>query len=173
MKPFAIFAFLIVALALTNVVRAFSAASASAPTVSLDVRHAGPRQIEDATQKAIIRDYAAAWQNMTTALEQNSPDLLGGQFVGTASEKLAKTIQEQKKAGLHRRYVDRGHKVEAVFYSPEGSAIELHDDAQLQVQYLDGSKVVGSEDLTAHYLVLMTAAADSWKVRVLQQVPSY
>ena len=29
-----------------------------------------------------------------------------------------------------------------MFYSPEGSAMELHDTAQLQIQLLDGDKVV-------------------------------
>ena len=85
---------------------------------------------------------------------------------------MAETIKQQKKAGLHRRYVDRGHKVQAMFYSSEGSAMELHDTAQLQVQLLDGDKVVASQDVTAHYVVLMTAAENSWKVRVIQEVPA-
>jgi hypothetical protein len=146
--------------------------AANAPAVSLDVQSATPRQIEDATEKAVTRDYAAAWQAMADALDQNRPDLLSTNFIGTSNDKLAETIQQQKKAGLHRRYVDRGHKVQATFYSSEGSAMELHDTAQLQVQLLDGDKVVASQDVTAHYVVLMTAAENSWKVRVLQEVPA-
>ena len=152
---------------------AFGAPSGGALSISLQVQNAGPRQVEESTEKAVARDYAAAWQAMAKVLDENDAQAATANFVGTAAEKLAKTIEAQKKAGLHRRYIDRGHKVQAVFYSPEGSAIELHDDAQLQMQLLDGSKVISSEDLTAHYVVLMTAAADSWKVRVLQQVPSF
>jgi hypothetical protein len=146
--------------------------AANVPAVTFDAQTAAPRQIEDATEKAVARDYAAAWQALTGALEQNRTDLLSPNFIGTANDKLAETIQQQKQAGLHRRYIDRGHKVQATFYSSEGSAMELHDTAQLQVQLLDGSKVVSSQDVTAHYVVLMTAAENSWKVRVLQQVPA-
>jgi hypothetical protein len=146
--------------------------AASAPAVTVDIQNSMPRQVEDATQKAVARDYAAAWQSMAEALDQNRPDLLGGSFIGTAGDKLTETIQQQKKAGLHRRYVDRGHKVQAMFYSSEGSAMELHDTAQLQIQLLDGDKVVASQDVTAQYVVLMTAAENSWKVRLLQQVPA-
>ncbi len=146
--------------------------AANAPAVNLEVQNASPRQVEDATEKAVARDYAAAWQAMSEALDQNRSDLLGANFIGTADDKLVETIKQQKQAGLHRRYVDRGHKVQATFYSSEGSAMELHDTAQLQVQLLDGDKVVASQDVTAHYVVLMTAAENSWKIRVIQQVPT-
>jgi hypothetical protein len=146
--------------------------AANGPSVTLDIQNASPRQVEDATEKAVARDYAAAWQAMADALDQNRPDLLSANFIGTSNDKLAETIKQQKRAGLHRRYVDRGHKVQATFYSSEGSAMELHDTAQLQVQLLDGDKVVASQDVTAHYVVLMTAAENSWKVRVIQEVPA-
>jgi hypothetical protein len=147
--------------------------AASAPEVTLNVQTAAPRQVEDTTEKAIARDYAAAWQAMTSALDQNRSDLLSANFIGTAGEKLSATIAAQRNAGLHQRLVDKGHKVDVVFYSPEGSAIELQDTAQLEVQLLDGDKVVHSEDATVRYVALLTAAADSWKVRVLEAVPAF
>ena len=61
----------------------------------------------------------------------------------------------------------------AMFYSPEGSAIELQDTAQLQIQVLDGDKVLHSEDVSVHYVALLTAAENSWKVRVLEAVPQF
>ena len=150
-----------------------TAFAASAPEVSLNVQNAAPRQVEETTEKAIARDYAAAWQAMSAALAQNRPDLLNANFVGTAGEKLAATVEEQRKAGIHQRILDKGHNVNAVFYSPEGSAIELQDTAKLEIQLLDGDKVVHSEDVTLHYIALLTAAADSWKVRVIEAVPSF
>jgi hypothetical protein len=146
--------------------------AANVPAVTLDIQNATPRQVEDATEKAVARDYASAWKAMAEALDQNRIDLLNQNFIGTSNDKLAETIKQQKQAGLHRRYVDRGHKVQATFYSSEGSAMELHDTAQLQLQLLDGDKVVSSQDVTAHYVVLMTAAENSWKVRVIQEVPA-
>lgn len=147
--------------------------AASAPEVSLSVQNAAPRQVEDTTQKAVARDYATAWQAMAEALDRNQVDLLRTNFAGTALEKLTTTIGEQRKAGLHQRFIDKGHKVEAVFYSIEGSAMELQDTLQLQVQLMDGDKVIHSEDATIHYIALLTAAENSWKVRVLQAVPSF
>jgi hypothetical protein len=147
--------------------------AASTPSVTLVIRNAAPRQVEDQTQKAVARDYAAAWQAMADAIDQNRPDLLAANFIGTASDKLAETIQQQSKTSLHRRYVDKGHKAQTVFYSTEGSAMELHDTVQLQIELLDGDKVVNSEDVTVRYVALMTAAENSWKVRVLQEVRQF
>ncbi len=147
--------------------------AATHPEITLNVQDATPRQVEDTTQRAVARDYAAAWQALASALDQNRPDLLAGNFIGTANEKLAQTIRQQRKAGLHQRFVDKGHQVNAIFYSPEGSAIELQDTANLQIQVLDGDKVVHSEDAAVRYVALLTAAENSWKVRVLEAVPSF
>jgi hypothetical protein len=150
-----------------------SVLAATAPSVSLSAAQAGPRQVEDTTQKSVARDYAAAWQAMAAALDQNRADLLGANFVGTANEKLTAGIDQQRKTGLHQRIVDKGHSVDVVFYSPEGSAMELHDTARLELQVLDGSKVIHSEDATVRYVALLTAAENSWKVRMIEAVPSF
>jgi beta-galactosidase/beta-glucuronidase len=143
------------------------------PLVSLNVQNAGPRKVEDTTERSVVRDYGAAWKAMRQALDQNRTDVLNLNFTGTASDKLIATISSQRKSGLHQRIVDKGHNVEATFYSPEGSAMELHDTAQVQLQLMDGSKVIHSEDATLHYVVLLTAAENSWKVRVLEAVPGF
>ena len=147
--------------------------ASGAPVVSLNTGNAAPRQVEETTEKAVARDYAAAWQAMGTALEENRSDVLTPNFAGAAAEKLAATIEQQRKGGMRQHIVDRGHHVDVVFYSPEGSAMELHDTASLQLQLLDGSTVVHSEDVTIHYVVLLTAAENSWKVRVLEAVPAF
>jgi len=147
--------------------------AASAPTVSLNVAQAAPRQVEDTTGMAVARDYAAAWQAMVDALDHNRADLLAANFIGTADEKLTAGIDQQRKTGLHQRIVDKGHTVNVVFYSQEGSAMELHDTARLELQVMDGSKVIHSEDATVHYVALLTAAENSWKVRMLEAVPGF
>lgn len=145
----------------------------SQPSFSLSVQNAGPRSVEDTTQRSVARDYAAAWKAMTAALDQNRTDILAANFTGTASDKLIASVLEQRKSGLHQRILDKGHNVEAVFYSPEGSAMELHDTAQVQLQLMDGGNVIHSEDATLHYVVLLTAAENSWKVRVLEAVTAF
>lgn len=140
--------------------------------VKIDVSKATPRQVEDQTQQSIVRDYGKAWQSLEQALESNRSDLLNTGFVGIARDGLGSTVAEQAKSGTSRRVVDRGHQLQVLFYSVEGSAMQLGDTAQLEVQYLDGGKVIHSERLTGHYLVLMTPAENSWKVRILQEVPS-
>jgi hypothetical protein len=145
----------------------------SQPSISVNVQNAGPRQVEDTTQRSVARDYAAAWTAMIQALDQNRTDVLGANFTGTANDKLTASVTEQRKSGLHQHIVDKGHNVQAVFYSPEGSAMELQDTAQVQLQLMDGSKVVSTQDTTLHYVVLLTAAENSWKVRVLEAVPSF
>jgi hypothetical protein len=145
------------------------AVPAGNPKVALDISATSPRQVEDSTERAIVRDYGRAWHDMADALQQNRTDLLPASFVGIAQQKLADRISSQQKAGLSTRIVDHGHRVQAVFYSPEGSSMELRDTAQLELQVLDGGSVVSTQNLTANYIALMTVAEDRWKVRVLQE----
>lgn len=145
-----------------------AAEAADLPQVDLTVASAAPRQIEDTTEKSLARDYARAWQSMTTALSDNRSDVLDADFVGVALENLRERVSQQQKSGLQTRYTDRGHKLQAVFYSIDGSAIQLKDTAQFQVDYLDGSKVIHTEQRTENYTVVMSAAENRWKVRVLQ-----
>ena len=170
-----------IAVATVLIAVAFAAASpksdrvqaARAPSVSVNASQSAPRQVEDTTQRAVARDYAAAWQAMADALEQNRADLLATNFVGTADEKLSAGIEAQRKNGLHEHIVDKGHSVSVVFYSQEGSAMELHDTAQLELQVFDGSKIIHSEDATVHYVALLTAAENSWRVRMFEAVPQF
>ena len=147
------------------------AAEKSGPTVELNASGAQPRQVEDVTEKAITRDYANAWKIMETALSENRTDQLGGGFAGIAQDKLEKRIEGQRASNLRTRIIDRGHKLEAIFYSPEGSALQVRDTAQLEIEYLDGSSVVHREQVTQKYLALLTVGEDRWKVRVLEEVP--
>lgn len=145
-----------------------AAQGADLPRVELNVNAAGPRQVEETTEKAIARDYARAWASMTAALSENRSELLNADFVGVALDNLRERVQQQQQSGLHTRYVDRGHNLQAIFYSLEGSAIQLRDTAQLEIQYLDGNKVVHSEQRTENYTVVLTPGENRWKVRVLQ-----
>src|SRR5437016_8341634 len=138
--------------------------------VRLDASQIQPRPLEQLTGQAIVKTYSNAWKNMEAALEQNRPDLIDESFVGYAHDKLLSQVQEQKKNGLATRYVDHGHQVSATFYSPEGSAVQLQDTAQLEIQLLDGSKVVSSQNVTRKYIGVVTVVEDSWKVRVLDGV---
>lgn len=140
--------------------------------VRLDTSKATPREVEQQTQQSIVRDYGNAWKDLEDALANNRADDLATSFAGAARDRWGATVEEQAKAGISRRFVDRGHQLQVLFYSVEGSALELKDTAQFEVQYLDGGKVVHSEQVTGHYMVLMTPAENSWKVRVLQEVPS-
>ena len=139
--------------------------------VQLTFSKAAPRQLEDSTQQSISRNYASAWKIMAESLRDNRTDKLDQNFVGVAREVLAEQVTAQQKSGMSTRYIDHGHKLDAVFYSPEGSAMQLHDTAELELQLLDGGKVIHSEHLTQQYHVLMTVAEDRWKVRVLQALP--
>jgi hypothetical protein len=147
-------------------------AASDLPKVDLNVNAAGPRQVEDTTEKALERDYARAWSSMEAALSENRADLLDADFVGVALDALRDRVNEQQQNGLRTRYIDRGHKLQAVFYSPEGSAVQLADTAQIEVQFLNGDKVLHSEQRTENYTVVMTAAENRWKVRVLQAAPA-
>lgn len=140
-------------------------------TSKLTFANAEPREVEDTTQQAVARDYSAAWKSLSQALEQNRADLLNANFVGVALEKFGQAIADQQKNGLRRRYIDRGHNAQVIFYSVDGSSMQIRDTAQLEIQLLDGEKVVSSETATINYVALLTPAENSWRVRVLEAVP--
>jgi hypothetical protein len=142
---------------------------AAQPEVTVDTSQLkGPRPLEDQTKAAAIRDYLESWQGMNEALEQNQPSLLDEDFIGTARDKLADTIDEQAKAGIQTRYQDRAHHIQFLFYSPEGLSIELIDDAEYDVQVIDHDKPVSTVPVRARYIVVLTPAEVRWKVRVMQ-----
>jgi len=136
--------------------------------IQITVKDAQPREVEEVTQKAIQRDYTAAWQALSTALANNSLKPLNDNFSGFALDKLTQRVKDQKEHGITTRIIDRAHKVNAIFYSPDGSAIELKDTATIETQILDGGKVIHSDQAQIHYYTVMTGAEDRWKVRVLE-----
>ena len=93
---------------------------------------------------------------------------IGRLGAGFALDKLTQRVKDQKQNGLTTRIVDRGHKVKAIFYSPDGAAIELKDTASIETQVLDGGTVIHSDQAQIHYYAVMTGAEDRWKVRVLE-----
>lgn len=142
------------------------------PSVQLSTNNVRPRAVEDTTQAAIMRDYSSAWQALNVALANSTTAPLNENFTGFALEKLTQRVKDQRGAGLRTRILDHGHHVDAIFYSRDGSAIELHDTASLETQVLDGSTVLHSDTAQVQYLAVMTGAADRWQVRVLESVPA-
>jgi hypothetical protein len=131
----------------------------------------GPRTLEKQTETAVVRDYLKAWHSMSVALEQNRPDLLDADFVGTAKQKLADTVHEQARLGMETRYHDTAHDLRLVFYSPEGMSIQLLDKVEFEVQIVDHGKVLSTQQVRARYVAVLTPTEVRWKVRVFQAEP--
>ncbi|HTS04059.1 MAG TPA: hypothetical protein VMP68_00635 [Candidatus Eisenbacteria bacterium] len=148
-------------------------AADSSPGVTLNVSKANPRQVEPLTESAILRDYKFAWGSLGAALQSNSLAPLNGPFVGEAASHLAAEVKTQQQNDLTLRYANQRHKLEAVFYSPEGDIAELHDTAEYDFEILAGGKSIHSEHAVVHYIVLMTPGADRWVIRHLQAVPQF
>jgi len=132
---------------------------------------AGPRTLDKQTESAVIRDYLEAWGSFSGAFEQNQAALLDRDFTGSAREKLAGTIREQAKMGIHTRYQDSAHDLQLVFYSPEGLSIQLIDTVEYDVQIVDGQQVLPTQHVRAHYVAVLTPTEVRWKVRVFQADP--
>lgn len=142
------------------------------PNVEVNFDNAGPRQVEETTQKAIIRDYTSAWQAMTTALADNNTAPLRQSFVGFALDRFTQRIKDQKSNGVKTKIIDHGHKVDAIFYSQDGSAMQLRDTASIETQVLDGDTVIHSDQTQIQYWAVMTSTEDRWKLRVLESAPA-
>ena len=145
------------------------AGSADQPSVRVEPPQLqGSRPVEKQTETAVIRDYLQSWKNLQSALDQNQAELLDSNFVGTAREGLAKTIDQQAKLGIHTRYQDRTHDLQIIFYSPEGLSIQMTDYVEYDQQVLDHDKVIGTTRVRTRYLVVLTPSEVRWKVRIFQ-----
>jgi hypothetical protein len=140
------------------------------PQVHLDAEGLSPRPIEELTGTTIAHHYAFAWRDLASALESGQADGIGEEFTGFAKDRLMRKIAEQNKAGLHFRILDHGHNLKAVFYSIDGSAMQLYDRAQLEIQTFDGDKLIDTQDAPREYMVLMTPGADRWYIRDLEEI---
>ena len=129
----------------------------------------GSRPLEDLTATAVVRDYLQSWKDFRTALDENAPQLLQQDFVGTALTKMDETIAEQNKLGIHTRYVDRSHRLQVVFYSPDGLSVQLVDQVDYDEQVMQGNTVVATQPVHARYLVVLTPSQTRWQVRVFQE----
>lgn len=159
-------------LVLGTVLAASGAFAADQPSLQLEPTNLrGPRPLAKQTETAVVHDYLQAWQGMAAAMDQNRPDLLDQDFVGEAREKLAATIAEQAKLGVHVHYQDRAHDIKIIFYSPDGLSIQLVDLIEYDEQVLDHGKVVAVQPVHARYVAVLTPTEVQWKVRILQSEP--
>lgn len=140
------------------------------PQVHLNAEGLAPRPIEQLTGTTVVRHYALAWQALDRALESNIPNGLADEFTGFAKDRLTKRVDEQAQVGLHLHIIDHGHQLKALFYSTDGTAMQLVDEVQLEIETYDGNKLLSTETSSHKYMVLMTPGADRWYVRDLEEV---
>lgn len=150
-----------------------SQADGLAVEVQLDISRGGPRTVENATEHRIVSDYRLAWASIAQSMESNTQGPMQALFVGPAEKWLTESIISQQKSGLTTRYLNQNHKLQVVFYSPEGDVIELRDTAHYEIQVLDAGKVIHDDNGTHYYVVLMTPGADRWVIRQLLAVPQF
>jgi hypothetical protein len=132
----------------------------------------GSRPLEPQTQTAVVRDYLESWNSFSAAFAQNQASLLDADFAGIARDKLGAAIDDQTKLGIHTSYHDLSHRLQIVFYSPDGLSIELLDTVEYDEQIFDRDKPIATQHVTTRYLVMLTPAETSWKVRVFQSEPA-
>lgn len=132
---------------------------------------AGPRPLEDQTRASVVRDYLQAWKSLDSAFRNNRSDLLDAYFVGSAQEKLAHTISEQRKIGIQTNYRDRSHVLKMLFYSPEGLSVQLDDAVQYDEEVTDSKGTHIVRHISTHYLAVLTPTEVRWKVRIFQAQP--
>lgn len=148
-------------------------AADNSPQVTFNAGKAGPRAVEPLTQRAIVRDYTFAWANLDSAFASSSEAAINSLFAGDASASLKTAIDGQRRTGIRTRYLNQSHKLEAVFYSPEGDVIELHDTAEYDLEIRDGEKTIHNEHAVVHYVLLMTPGEERWMIRQLEAVPQF
>ncbi len=141
--------------------------------VELDISNAAPRRVEPQTEGRILADYRLAWADLAQALNSNNSGPLQSVFTGTAKNWLDQTVIRQRQTGITTRYSNQTHRLQAVFYAPEGDLIALHDTAEYNRQVVADGKVILEDHGVHRYVVLMTPGADRWVVRELTDVQNF
>jgi hypothetical protein len=151
------------------------AAPAAGPdiAVELDISNAGPRRVEPQTEGRILADYRLAWADIALALNSNDPRPLQTVFTSAAKNWLDQAVISQRQAGITTRYSNQTHRLQAVFYAPEGDLIALHDTAEYDRQVLADGKVILEDHGVHRYVVLMTPGSDRWVIRQLTEVQNF
>jgi hypothetical protein len=144
-------------------------ADTPAATINLNISASQPRAVEDTTTQSVTKVYSKAWADLDRALSTNNASLLSASFVGFARDRFATQIKTQAQSGMATHWIARGHQAQVVFYSVEGSALEIKDQVQLERQILDGGKVIASETKTIPFDAILSVTDDGWKVRVLTE----
>lgn len=130
----------------------------------------GPRELQQQTADAVVRDYLESWQSMDKALGRNSAAALEPDFSGDALAKLTKTVEQQARNGIRSQYSDQSHDIQVVFYSPEGLSVELTDKVEYDVKIYDHDKLQTTQHVSTRYVVVLTPSEVRWRVRVFQAV---
>ncbi len=147
-------------------------AAAATPTVRIEPPQlGGSRPIEPSTQAEAVRDYLHAWDSLNTALDGNQTAALDPDFVGAARDRLAETIGEQSRLGIHAGYQALSHDIQFVFYSTEGQSLELLDTVEYEQQVFLEGKPVAREHIRSRWYVVLTPAEVRWRVRIFQAQP--
>ncbi|HVZ60114.1 MAG TPA: hypothetical protein VG892_04960 [Terriglobales bacterium] len=139
--------------------------------VEIDTNGSGPHEMQEVTRQSVARAYANAWGTLARSMPGNRADMIDEAFLGAARDQFAAAIQQQSLQKLSRRYVDHGHKIKVLSYSPEGGSVQILDHADMEVQFLDGDSVIYSERQKFSYVALLSPTEVTWKVRLLQAVP--
>jgi hypothetical protein len=105
---------------------------------------------------------------MEQALDHNQVGPLDPQFIGVARDKLAETIDEQNRIGIHTRYQDQSHDLQIVFYSPEGLSVQMIDTVEYLQEILEKDKIIATKKVRQRYVVVLTPSEVRWRVRIFQ-----
>src|SRR5258708_35994391 len=95
-----------------------SFAADPAVKVQINLRNAGPREVESLTEQRILRDYRLAWASMGQAPNLNPPGPLEGPFGGDARPRLRHSGRTQQHSGHSQRHITQKHRLGAVCYAP-------------------------------------------------------
>lgn len=150
-----------------------AAFAADAPSVYVDPAvPQTPRPMERQTKEAVVRDYLQSWKALQSAFEQNRTDLLNADFVGGALKTLDNTIRAQSALGITTRYDGLSHRLQIVYYSPEGLSIELIDTVSYTVRVFDHGRPIAKRQEHARYIVVMTPSQVRWRTRIFEANPA-
>lgn len=145
---------------------------AQQPTVTIEpLSLQGTRPLQEQTESAVVRDYIQSWQSLNAAFDDNQPNLLDQNFVGTARNRFTQAINERAAMGIHTRYVDHTHDIRIVFYSPEGLSIQLIDTVSYDEQIFTENRTLTSQKVSTRYVVVLTPDEVRWRVRIMQTSP--
>ncbi len=129
------------------------------------------RELDAFNREAIEKDYLDAWYVRHLAFDNNDHSLLDDYYTESAKENLTAFIEYNKQESIYTESTTLSHSLELELFSSDGKVIIFKDhDVRLYTRYFQNGDLIGSQNETATFKVVMLLEDGFWRIRHIEKL---